>query len=76
MRSSLRLPEDFRRALRRHGLEDFFLSCVQVHRAGYLSWRAQTRRTECRREKILQAMARLAAQREAVFDAAGLGLLR
>lgn len=58
-----RIPPDFRRALRQHVLEVFFVECAYVHQAGYLSWIAGAKRPATRRKKILQSISRLNAQK-------------
>jgi uncharacterized protein YdeI (YjbR/CyaY-like superfamily) len=65
----LSIPADFRQALKQCGLLGFFVECAYVHRAGYLRWIAAPVRRETRRERIQQAVMRLAAQRAEVLMA-------
>jgi len=56
------IPEDFLRALRQSGLEEFFCECPYVHRADYLRWIATAKRPATRRERIQKAVVRLFGQ--------------
>jgi uncharacterized protein YdeI (YjbR/CyaY-like superfamily) len=67
--TALSLPADFRAALKQCGLLGFFTECAYVHRAGYLHWVAAPVRRETRRQRIQQAVMRLAAQRAEVLVA-------
>lgn len=57
-----RIPPDFRQALRRHALEEFFTDCAYVYRAGCLSWIGLTRETATRRERSTESIQRLRHQ--------------
>lgn len=68
MRAMLPIPADFRAALSRAGLDEFFIECAYVHRAGYLSWIAASGRPETRHARIQRAIARLRAQQDEELD--------
>lgn len=56
------VPKDFLRALRQSGLDEFFVACPYVHRAGYLHWIASAKRPATRRQRIRKAVVQLFAQ--------------
>lgn len=55
------IPQDFLRALRQSGLDDFFVACPYVPRSEYLSWIAAARRPATRRWRIQKSVVRLFA---------------
>lgn len=56
------IPADFRQALQRSGLDEFFREHPRVHRVDYLRWITTSKRWDTRRRRIDEAVARLTRQ--------------